>query len=127
MTFKVWITGIYHKHTKQTVAPVEVKHDATVHDYHGGAIESALTAPVVKHTAVIRDYPIVDIVPDGSELYDEMLQARRKEVQPEIDRVRLRETAWPHDLKPITARVWAKLPPNKRAYILKTLPSVGRA
>jgi hypothetical protein len=40
---------------------------------------------------------------------------------------RLRETAYPHGLKPITARVWAKLPPNKRAYIIKTLPSCGRA
>lgn len=39
----------------------------------------------------------------------------------------LRETAWPVGLKPIPARVWAKLPQNKRAYIIKTLPSCGRA
>jgi hypothetical protein len=59
---------------------------------------------------------------------DEMYQqAKRPNDHVARVSIRLRETAWPVGLKPIPARVWAKLPPNKRAYIIKTLPSVGRA
>ena len=40
---------------------------------------------------------------------------------------RIRETAYPENLKPISVRVWAKLPKNKREYIRRTLPSCARA
>jgi hypothetical protein len=99
--------------------------DHKVHDYHGSAIESVRGIDLnserfTKTYEAVREI----IIKRSSELY-------AIKINPNDDistfYPRLRETAYPHGLKPIPARVWAKLPPNKRAYIIKTLPSCGRA
>ena len=122
MSLKEWFTGLYHKHTKQAVAPVEVKHEAVIRNYPITDISGVdiHSERFTKTYETVRDV----IIKHTSEMY-----SVKRDPRDDFSSMygRLRETAYPQGLKPIRARVWAKLPQNKREYIKRTLPSVARA